>query len=259
MRGEEEKGVGRRAHLANSFLVPVEVQLRPRPRMRRMALIDGVDFTIPLDANANAVLVYSPSTTVAAAIDEVQSLSGIREPSLELFVRYNISSSASSYSSSSPSSPSLGALSPTIFNGAVNSRLNPYFSGNGAAERDKGGSNGGSGGSLNKLYVERVCLEFGKTLWSYNFLPTSTLEIFVEDEEKRDTEVLEEQALKAFGGHLTSFLPGTPPPSPPPPSTFSFPSSPPSFILLPFSSSFLSRSSPPLLFFLDFALIFLCR
>jgi hypothetical protein len=166
--------------------------------MRRLALVDGLDFSIPLDANANAVLVYSPATTVAAAIDEVQTLSGIREPSLELFVRYNIN--ASSSPSSPPLSPRLTAVNSAtspIFNGNVSSRFNPYFSG------DKG-----SNGSYK--YVERVCLEFGKTLWSYNFLPTSTLEIFVEDEEKRDTEVLEEQALKAFGGHSTSFLPGNP-------------------------------------------------
>lgn len=163
-----------------------------------MALIDGVDFTIPLEANANAVLVYSPTTTVAEAIDEVQTLSGIREPSLELFVRYNFTSSPQSPSTPSPAlSTSPLANSPTspVFTN-VNTRINPYFSGN------------GSNGSYNKLYVERVCLEFGKTLWSYTFLPTSTLEIFVEDEEKRDTEVLEEHALKAFGGHSTSFLPG---------------------------------------------------
>ena len=164
--------------------------------MRRIALIDGVDFTIPLDANANAVLVYSPTTTVAAAIDEVQTLSGIREPSLELFVRYNISATAAA-----PTSP---LQNHTVQSPVVNSRVNPYFSGNGPVEKASGGSHG----SYNKLFVERVCLEFGKTLWSYNFLSTSTLEIFVEDEEKRDTEVLEEQALKAFGGHSISFLPG---------------------------------------------------
>lgn len=111
--------------------------------MRRIALIDGVDFTIPLDANANAVLSYSPTTTVAAAIDEVQALSGIREPSLELFVRYNIAAA-----SPSPSSPSLGsALSPS-FSGT---RINPYFSGSGQAEKEKTGSHD----SYNKLYVER--------------------------------------------------------------------------------------------------------
>jgi hypothetical protein len=172
-----------------------------------MALIDGVDFTIPLDANANAVLVYSPTTTVAAAIDEVQTLSGIREPSLELFVRYNVSAATA------PNSPPLNPTPSPLFNGTVSSRNNPYFGGNGAEkekEKEKEKGSGGSQGSYNKLYIERVCLEFGKTLWSYNFLPTSTLEIFVEDEEKRDTEVLEEQALKAFGGHLTSFLPGIP-------------------------------------------------
>lgn len=175
-----------------------------------MALIDGVDFTIPLEANANAILVYSASTTVAAAIDEVQTLSGTREPSLELFVRYNFTTS----SPSPATSPAMGSVSPgpansptsPIFNGSVNSRINPYFSASASASGN--GNANGSQGSYNKLYVERVCLEFGKTLWSYNFLPTSTLEIFVEDEEKRDTEVLEEHALKAFGGHSTSFLPG---------------------------------------------------
>ncbi len=54
-----------------------------------------------------------------------------------------------------------------------------------------------------------MCLEFGKTLWSYNFLPTSTLEIFIEDVEKRkEAEDLEEQAQKAFGGSSTTFFPG---------------------------------------------------
>lgn len=41
-------------------------------------------------------------------------------------------------------------------------------------------------------------------------MPTSTLEIFIEDEEKKEAVELEEQALKAFGGSSTTFFPGIP-------------------------------------------------